>query len=375
MLNTEMDDFDMESVGPCPVVRSCTPSGKSDAWEFDFFTKSHSLIELRGLFEDLQDRIRRLESESARLQNQLKRSNQHHHSHCTRLADVCVDLENYLMRDSDVLMTSLEAENSDIEPLNLPPDPVKELLLNFREEIERQGQRTELRLSQMEETLNELKQSIAQHRPRSLSNSRTSVEENALKIQRRFSIEKTNLEGFLQSQPLIDSTAIPEREITNSLNRAQSPSKEYIDLPIPNFHPNFVQSAALKATPSANVESLQHCVQGLETSMRETVEKWNHQHMQLSKNAYNVQSHIQQQQDELQFVKEALREHREQITELQGITPLDGVFQEIKDWLIDLEKRAVNHGEMQKQMKRVEAELVELRKGLNLVNMKTGNGE
>ncbi|CCW63852.1 unnamed protein product [Phytomonas sp. EM1] len=381
MLNQEIVDFDALSIETSPAFRSSAPLGRTDAWEFDFPVKSCSAIEIRGLFEDLHDKIQRLESDFVRMQNQLKRSNQHGHSHCTQLAEVCKDLENFFLHDADVFITNPVDESGFEGPSqdSLPSpdalsDPVRNLLHNFREEIERQGERTERRLNLMETNLAELKQTISENHNQALLEVKMCVEKYTENMLQRFSLErKASLEDLYQ--PLRDHIALLEREITRRLDQAQCFCNENIDMRIQGLHAELAESAARKATSSAKVESIHHCVRALESSMQEMVDKWDSQQIQLSRDVHEAHLCIQHQQDELKRMNETLKEHGEQITELQRNVPLDGAFQEIKDWLTDLEKRAVNHGGMQKQKQSVEAQLAELRKDLHLATSKTDRSE
>lgn len=357
---------------------------------------------------NVQARIDVVEEKMRALSRRVEAFSLQQHTHCDHLTEVYQDMEQFLLRNYPMRLR----EDYLGRPEQLPgsassavfcdgdsrgdvashPDPqlltpeVAEVLADFREEIVRQGRQTEAQLQQMQAAIaavrEEVKTCRAQcddlcsqcrlQRSHEESNARASQDEReelVEEVKRRIvddlaNARKEQLQGFDKRMGKAEKAiyAALDARCANAVALAEEGANRLLQV-------GLAKSAETSLSTNNALLNLGKAVD--ELTARVSASERHLLAVQQEVAALSVPppppptrereaSVTNEMQEQLRRVTAEVEEQRRVLDRVRSDTSLEGAFVEVKDWLLDLEKRAMSRGEMLELANRYETRFAEL---------------
>lgn len=340
-------------------------------------------------------RLEQLEHMVHALGNKLESARSAQHCHCDHLATVYGDLEEFIRTHYPVhLKQNSSAIESEVPRAGgVSEAKVADVLADFRREIVRQGQQTAGRLDDMEDAIRSVRRALeevkdAQGQPvapvaavaavaaapppavaapeLSPAQLKEVIEDVRASIAADLDRKRKELLQCFDKRLGMAERAVYQKLDARCTNAARSAEERAAK--ILNDHISNASSAAIETNDS--LLDIRKTLDSVARRGETTQDQVQWLRLESAKTPAEVARSLTELQREVRLLSKQTLDHEKRLSTVSNQASLDGAFMEVKDWLLDLEKRAMSKGEMLELVNRFETQFAEIHRDLHTLSIR-----
>lgn len=371
-----MEDF-LPSAHPHEELQGPTPPLCTFGSPLRVSQSGLSSSDVWDTIEELQAQVSALRRSSDRLERQVQRISHGQHCHCEHLAEVYADLEEYvdktvplhLRSPTSVPVASGVPLASSEQRQSITEAEILSIFANFREKIEEQDAALVTHVKTLEAAITNVRQLVEECQASIPTNFERVIKEAVDTAIKSHLVTQEHREKELRSS-FDTRLGKAEKAVYKDMDHCVSSVVKLMERSVGDFIA--AEEAKSKSNPLAvRVEGLHRCIDAVDMTvsklMKEVADLKSSQCLEKEVEEETSEEASSDLMLELPAIRQELREHTDELGRIRAEGPWGGVFSEVKDWLMDLEKRITTRGEFLELKARTAYELSEIKRELRLL--------